>query len=224
MKWIDAFVCGYMPHSLPFRFFARNNKVFNPKLFETRVLLNIFGFKFSNKCSCFEPSCLPAKMASETVIRTIELKQYLVTWATCVPTAPLFAAKTPAVKPTKPWGWVTAKPLQVYVFHNHSCSNTCSSHPSCSICRLLAEHLRKVDKYMTNIIVLPVDHSWAQHGEYPLICGFSLFKTLLRKEKGLITLVKFSYYDPADCNRLTTSDWLRLTQRLLGACVGLWIG
>ena len=129
-----------------------------------------------------------------------------------------FRCQNPRSKTHQTLGVGYCKTSPVYVFHNHSCSNTCSSHPSCSICRLLAEHLRKVDKYMTNIIVLPVDHSWAQHGEYPLICGFSLFKTLLRKEKGLIALVKFSYYDPADCNRLTTF-WLTTFDSKIVGCV-----
>ena len=41
------------------------------KIFETRVLLKIFDVEFPYKLPYFEPLCLPAKMAAETVIRSI---------------------------------------------------------------------------------------------------------------------------------------------------------
>ena len=43
-------------------------------IFETRVLLKIFDAEFPHKLSHFEPLCLPAKMAAETVIWSIKLK------------------------------------------------------------------------------------------------------------------------------------------------------
>ena len=47
-------------------------------IFETRVLLKIFDAEFPYKLSYFEPLCLPAKMAAETVIRSILNKTYVV--------------------------------------------------------------------------------------------------------------------------------------------------
>ena len=41
-------------------------------IFETTVLLKIFDAECPYKLSYFEPLCLPAKMAAETVIRSIE--------------------------------------------------------------------------------------------------------------------------------------------------------
>ena len=43
-------------------------------IFETRVLLKIFDaeFPYKSPISYFEPLCLPAKMAAETVIRSIQ--------------------------------------------------------------------------------------------------------------------------------------------------------
>ena len=43
-------------------------------VFETRVLLKIFDAEFPYKLSYFEPLCLPAKMAAETVIRSINVQ------------------------------------------------------------------------------------------------------------------------------------------------------
>ena len=40
-------------------------------IFETRVLLKIFDVEFPYKLFYFEPLCLPAKMAAETLIRSI---------------------------------------------------------------------------------------------------------------------------------------------------------
>ena len=39
--------------------------------FETRLLLKIFDAEFPYKLSYFEPLCLPAKMAAETVVRSV---------------------------------------------------------------------------------------------------------------------------------------------------------
>ena len=42
------------------------------------VLLKIFDAEFPYKLSYFEPLCLPARMAAETVIRSILNKTYVV--------------------------------------------------------------------------------------------------------------------------------------------------
>ena len=46
-------------------------------IFETRVLLKIFDAEFPYKLSYFEPLCLPAKMAAETVIRSVQKRNSL---------------------------------------------------------------------------------------------------------------------------------------------------
>ena len=66
---LDALVCGYMPKILAFSCSLVTLKFSAHNIFETRVLLKIFDAEFRYKLSYFEPLCLPAKMAADTVIR-----------------------------------------------------------------------------------------------------------------------------------------------------------
>ena len=60
-----------MPQILSFSSSVVTLKFSIHNLFKTAVLLKIFDAEFPYKCSYFEPLCLPAKMAAETVIRSI---------------------------------------------------------------------------------------------------------------------------------------------------------
>ena len=60
-----------MPQTLAFNSSLETFKFSVHNTFETRLLLKIFDAEFPNKLSYFEPLCLPAKMAAETVIRSI---------------------------------------------------------------------------------------------------------------------------------------------------------
>ena len=60
-----------MPKILAFSSSLATLKFSVHNFFETRVLLKIFETEFSYKLSYFEPLCLPAKMAAETVKRPI---------------------------------------------------------------------------------------------------------------------------------------------------------
>ena len=69
---LDAFVCGYLPQILLFSFSRVTLKFsFRNTFFKTRLLLKIFDAEFPYKRSYFEPLCRPAKMAAETVSRSI---------------------------------------------------------------------------------------------------------------------------------------------------------
>ena len=69
---IDAFVCSYMPQIFAFSSSLLTLK-FSIHNAKTKVLLKVFDAELPYKRSCFEPLCLPAKMAAETVKRPILL-------------------------------------------------------------------------------------------------------------------------------------------------------
>ena len=60
-----------MPKTLAFSSSLVTLKFSIHNIFETRALLKIFDAEFPYKLSYFEPLCLPAKMAAETVIRSM---------------------------------------------------------------------------------------------------------------------------------------------------------
>ena len=61
-----------MPQILEFSSSLITLKFSKHNVFETRMLFKIFDIEFPYKRSYFEPFCLPAKSASETVIRPIK--------------------------------------------------------------------------------------------------------------------------------------------------------
>ena len=72
--WLDALVCDYMPQILEFSFSLVTLKFSIHNVSKARMLLEIFEAEFPYKRSdYFEPLCLPAKMAAETVIRSIAI-------------------------------------------------------------------------------------------------------------------------------------------------------
>ena len=68
---LDTFVCSYMPQTLAISSSLKTLRFSVHSTFETRLLLKIFDAEFPYKLSYFEPLCLPAKMAAETMIRSI---------------------------------------------------------------------------------------------------------------------------------------------------------
>ena len=58
-------ILAFSSSLVTFKFSVRN-------IFETRLLLKIFDADLPYKLSYFEPLCLPAKRAAETVIRSIK--------------------------------------------------------------------------------------------------------------------------------------------------------
>ena len=66
-----------MPRILAFSSPLVTLKFSVPNFLETRVLLKIFDAKFPYKLSYFEPLCLSAKMAAETVKRAIDNPLYV---------------------------------------------------------------------------------------------------------------------------------------------------
>ena len=64
-----------MPQTLAFSSSLETLKFSVHNTFETRLLLKIFDAEFPCKLSYFEPLCLPAMMAAETVIRSISLQR-----------------------------------------------------------------------------------------------------------------------------------------------------
>ena len=64
---LDTFVCSYMPQTLAISSSLETLRFSVHSTFETRLLLKIFDAEFPYKLSYFEPLCLPAKMAAETI-------------------------------------------------------------------------------------------------------------------------------------------------------------
>ena len=65
-----------MPQTLAFSSSLETLKFSVHNTFEIRLLLKIFDAEFPYKLSYLEPLCLPAKMAAETVIRSIVVEVF----------------------------------------------------------------------------------------------------------------------------------------------------
>ena len=94
---------------IPFR--SRNIKFSIHNVFDTRVLLKIFDIEFPYKCVCsyFEQFCLPAKMASETVIRPIYFALYFGMESAKLPLSSPLPSPPPPPFPPSESGIVTHK-------------------------------------------------------------------------------------------------------------------